>query len=116
MRAFLALFVLLALVTGSFAAEIRKGATMQVKPDSIWFQDAAQLTHWQKLRKSGDAAALATYQDRVSSRREAWQFSNPQTVTILGHQPAKNRVRVEMVTEGPMRGTTWLLDAAALLP
>ena len=44
--AMLALLILLTLGVGCFAAEIRKGATMQVKPDSIWFEDAAKLTRW----------------------------------------------------------------------
>jgi hypothetical protein len=56
--------------------EIQKGATMQVKPNSIWFQDVAMLTHWQRLKKSGDAAALASYQDSALSHRDAWQFTN----------------------------------------
>jgi hypothetical protein len=49
---------------------------MQVKPNSIWFQDVAMLTHWQRLKKSGDAAALASYQDSALSHRDAWQFTN----------------------------------------
>jgi len=89
---------------------------MQVKPGSVWFQDAARLTHWQKLKKSGDAAMLAAYRDRMASRREAWRFIAPQTVKILGHQPAKNRVRVKMESAGRMQGTIWLLDASALTP
>jgi hypothetical protein len=35
-------------------------ATMHVRPNSIWFQDAAKLTHWQQLKKSGNSAALNT--------------------------------------------------------
>jgi hypothetical protein len=112
--AFLALLVLAASISGSLAGEIRKGAIMQVKADSIWFQDGAKLTHWQKLKKSGQPAALASYQDRVLARREAWQFSGPLTVKILSPQPAANRVRVEMTTEGRLRGSKWLLDASAL--
>ena len=65
--AMLALLILPTLGVGCFAAEIRKGATMQVKPDSIWFEDAAKLTRWQELKKGGDAAALASYQEDALS-------------------------------------------------
>jgi hypothetical protein len=114
MRAVLALFVLLALNAASFAAEIRRGATMQVKPNSIWFEDTAKLTRWQQLKKSGDAAALASYQDSALSKREAWQFMSPLAVKVLSYQPRNNQVRVEMTAPGRLLGTTWSLDAGAL--
>jgi hypothetical protein len=65
MRAYLTLLVLVVLGIDSFAGEIRKGATMEVKPNSIWFQDAARLTHWQEPKKSGNAPALTSYQHEV---------------------------------------------------
>jgi hypothetical protein len=99
----------------AFAGEIRKGATMQVKPNSMWFQDTARLTHWQQLKKSGDSTALASYQDEVLSSRDAWQFTKRLTVRILGYEPGKGQVNVEMKTAGRMLGSTWLLDADALV-
>ena len=114
MRTCLALFIVAALAVAGFAGEIEKGAAMQVKPNSIWFQDAAQLAHWQKLKKSGNAKALASYQERLLSEREAWQFLNPLAVKIVGYQPKQRRVDVEMTSEGRMKGTTWLLDPDAL--
>jgi hypothetical protein len=114
MRAFLALLLLAALNTGAVAAELRKGATMQVKPNSIWFEDAAKLTRWQQLRKSGNAAALTSYQDGALSKRDAWQFLSPLTVKILDYRPHDNQVKVELKTPGRMLGTTWSLDAGAL--
>ncbi len=115
MRTYLALLVLVALGVASFAGEIRKGATMQVKPNSIWFQDAAKFAHWQQLKKSGDSAALASYQDEALAQRDAWQFVNQLSVRILGYEPGKNRVDVEMKTEGRMLGTRWLLEPDALV-
>ena len=88
---------------------------MQVKPNSLWFQDAATLAHWQQLKKSGKSTALASYQHKVLSGREAWQFTEQLTVKILSHEPKKNRVNVEMTTAGRMLGTTWSLDAGALV-
>jgi hypothetical protein len=99
---------------GVFAGEIRTGATMQVKPNSIWFQDAAQLTRWQQLNKSGDSKALASYQNEVLSNRDAWQFTNQLTAKILGYERGKNQINVKMKTEGRMLGTRWWLDADAL--
>jgi hypothetical protein len=118
MRALLSAFLVLLVlpVAGALAKDIRKGAIVQVKADAIWFEGAAQLTHWQKLKKSGKPAALASYEDEVRARREAWQFSVRQTVKILAHEPAAHQIHVEMLTEGRMHGTRWLLDASALAP
>jgi hypothetical protein len=112
----LTLSIVLALSLGSFAGEIQKGATMQVRPDSIWFEDADKLTRWQQLKKNRNSRALASYQDKVLSNREAWQFLNELTVEILSYEPQQNRVNVEMKTPGRMLGTTWWLDADALVP
>src|SRR5271163_4059785 len=110
MRAPLSAFALLFLASGSFAGDVRPGATMQVKPNSIWFDEAAQLSHWHKLKKSGDAAALTAYQDQELHARNAWQFTNPLTVKILGYDPKNNQVHVEMLTPGRFVGTDYYLD------
>ena len=112
---FSALFVLLALSGNSLAGEIRKGATMQVKSNSIWFDDAVQLTRWQQFNKSGNAAALASYQDKMLASRDAWQFTNELTVKILRYLPRVNQVKVEMKTPGRLQDSTWMLDAGALV-
>ena len=96
-RACLALLVLLAGSAGSLAAEIREGATMSVRPDSIWFQDTAMLTHWQKLRNSGNKRALASYEKEKLGKRDAWQFIYPMSVKIVGHTPKARQVSVEML-------------------
>ena len=112
---FLTLLVLAALGVPSFTAEIRKGATMHVRPNPIWFQDAAKLTHWQQLKKSGNSAALASYEHEVLSRRDAWQFLTQLTVRILSNGPGKNQIKVAMKTPGRLLGTTWFLDADAFV-
>src|SRR5215216_5085686 len=108
-----ALPLALALDIGSFAGEIRRGATMQVKPNSIWFEDTAKLTRWQELKKSGNTTALTSYQDEVLSHRDAWQFSNQLIVKILSYERGKNQINVEMKTPGRLLGSAWLLDAAS---
>jgi hypothetical protein len=115
MRTFVALFLLLALGVASSAGEIRKGATMQVKPNSIWFEDADKLAAWQQVKKNGDAKALATYQEDVLAEREAWQFIYQLSVKILKYEPGKNRVNVEMKGTGRLAGSTWFLDPDALV-
>jgi hypothetical protein len=109
------LSVLLALTIISFAGDIRKGATMQVKANSIWFQDVAKLSHWQQLKKSGDSKAFAAYQEKEMSERDAWQFGNQLSVKIISYDGAKNQVHVQMLTPGRMLGTDWFLDAEALV-
>jgi hypothetical protein len=115
MRSILAFAVLAVLSVSSFAAEIKNGATMQVKPNSIWFQDAAHLRRWQEMMKSGDSKALAAYQDRLLGARDAWQFIYPLTVKILRYEAAKNQVNVEIKTVGRMQGSTWFIEPDALL-
>ncbi|WP_068014107.1 hypothetical protein [Rhodoplanes sp. Z2-YC6860] len=114
-KAHLALLVLLAGSVSVGAAEIRVGDTVTVKPNSIWFQDIAMLTHWQKLRKRGHAAALTSYQEQKLRNRDAWQFLYPMSVKIVGHTPKAHQVSVEMLTEGRMQGTHWVLDSRTLM-
>lgn len=109
------LFLLATLSTGSIADEIRKGATVQVKANSIWFQDLSKLAHWQELKKGGNSAALASYQGEVLSQRDAWQFISALTVKILRYKPRSNQVNVEMTESGRLEGTEWWLDADALV-
>jgi hypothetical protein len=100
--------------TSSIAGEIQVGGTFEVKANSIWFEDVAELERWQRLRKHGDAKALRSYQDKVLSRRDAWQFVNALTVKIISLDRGKHRVKVEMTTPGRFLGSTWFLDVAAL--
>jgi hypothetical protein len=113
MRAFFALMFLAASIAGAFAAEFRKGAIMAVKPNSVWFEEAAKLTDWQQKRKSSGGAAFANYQRSLLSAREAWQFINPQTVKVLGYERRSNQVTVELKSSGRLQGSTWVLDAGA---
>ena len=98
----------------ALAGDIQTGATVDVKPNSIWFEDAAKLAQWQALKKTGIAAELASYQDKALASRDAWQFTAPLTVKVLGYDPAANQVIVEMTTAGRLAGTKWALDAEAL--
>ncbi len=109
-----ALLLAAALSIGSLAGEIQNGATLEVKPNSIWFEDADKLAKWQQTRNSGDSRAFASYQDQILSEREAWQFVNPLTVKVLGFEPGKSQVKVEMTTPGRLLGSTWFLDDEAL--
>jgi hypothetical protein len=97
----------------AWAADIQKGATMEVKTDSIWFQEVPRLSHWQKLKKN-HSPELASYQEKELGSRDAWQFTKPLTVKILSFDAGTNQVKVEMETEGRMKGRTWWLDGSAL--
>jgi hypothetical protein len=110
----LTVLVVVASMTAAIAGPIRKGAVMQVKPNSVWFEDAAKLTHWQELKKGGNEAALTTYQEQMLGQREAWQFLKPLKVKILRYEPAISQINVEMRTAGRMQGSTWWLDASAV--
>ena len=116
MKTYVTLFVLTIICMGAASAEIKRGATMQVKANSIWFQDVAKFDHWQNLKRSGNAEAAASYQENALSHRDAWQFLKPLTVKILVYEPTKHRVNVEMKTPGRMLGSIWFLDTEALEP
>ena len=107
--------LLLALSIGSLAGEIQKGATVQVKANSLWFQKVRELSHWQRIKKSGDSKALEAYQEKEMGERDVWQFGNQLTVKIISYNEANNQVQVEMLTPGRMVGTDWFLDAEALV-
>jgi hypothetical protein len=109
------LSLVLALAFTSLAGEIRKGATMEVKANLIWFQEVKDLTRWQQLKQSGNSNALTDYQEKLLSNRDAWQFLNPLTVKVVSYDAAKHQVKVEMETAGRMQGTTWFLDSDALV-
>lgn len=116
MKLYLALPIWLALIGAADAAELRRGAFKQVKPGSIWFEDRAGLAQWQALKHSGDAKALAAYQDGLLRAREAWQFTKPLTVRIRNVESNARLVDVELQTDGRLQGSTWLLDANSILP
>jgi hypothetical protein len=112
-RLFAVVIALVALTSACLAGEIRKGTTMTVKANSIWFQDTDKFSRWQTLKKAGAAKALAAYQDDALRQRDAWQFTGPLTVKVLAVTPKANRVEVEMMTEGRLQGSRWLLDRDA---
>jgi uncharacterized HAD superfamily protein len=96
-----------------WAADIHKGATMQVKADSIWFQDVSLFSHWQKL-KNENSPELNAFEVKQLDSRNAWAFTKPLPVKIISFDAAANRVNVEMEI-GRMKGSIWWLDASALM-
>jgi hypothetical protein len=115
MRAHLTLFILVALSVGSFADQLREGAKMEVKSNSIWFQEVGKLTTWQRLDKAGNRQEFESYQAKELGARDAWQFTKPLPVKILSYDAKKNQVNVEMEVPGRNFGSTWWLDANSLV-
>ena len=71
MRAHLTLLILVALSVGSFADQLREGARMKVKSNSIWFQELGKLTTWQRLKKAGNRQEFESYQAKELGARDA---------------------------------------------
>lgn len=115
-RILLLLIFAMTLSGGASAADIRAGATLQVKANSVWFQNKAKLTQWQGLKKIGSARALKAYEERVLRAREAWQFLEPLAVQIKSFDAGSGQARVTMTAEGRMQDTEWLLDAGVFEP
>lgn len=111
----LSLIIMMTFGFACLGAVIQKGAGMQVKKDSIWFQDVSALAHWQTLKKSGNRKALDDYEGKMLSDRDAWQFGKQLAVKVLSYDPKKQQVNVEMTTPGRMLGTKWWLDESDLV-
>lgn len=109
----LALPVSLLAVTAVLAADLRVGATAQVKANSMWFEVAAQLAAWQQVKRRADAKVLAGYESKVTQARQAWRFLDPLSVKILAYDKARHHVKVEQLTAGRLQGSTWYVDASA---
>jgi hypothetical protein len=114
MKALLTAAALLVSSIGCLAGAVAARTTMQAQPNSIWFDQAAQLARWQKLKKGGDAAALASYQDKLLGQRDAWQFIYTLSVKVLGYDAKSRQVHVKMLTEGRFAGLDFYVDAGAL--
>jgi hypothetical protein len=114
MKTCLAFLFLAALGGASLAADIRAGATVRVKAGSLFFEDAGKLARWQRQKKRDDAATLARIQASMLRAREAWQFTDLQTVKVLDFDAKTGRVRVEMLAEGRMQGTRWVVEEGAV--
>jgi hypothetical protein len=114
MRVHLATLLLTAaMIAGSFAEQIRQGAKMEVRSDSIWFLEVGNLSTWQKLKKSGNPAEFESFQTKELGARYAWQFTKPLTVKIISFEPRKNQAKVELLTPGRYLGSTWWIDGNA---
>ena len=112
---FSTLLVLTALIVGSFAQQIKEGAKMEVKPDSIWFLEVGNLSTWQKLKKAGNPAEFEFYETKELGARHAWQFTKPLKVKIISFEPHKNQANVELITPGRYLGSKWWIDGNAFL-
>jgi hypothetical protein len=96
------------------SAEIYEGAKLEAKANSIWFQDEDKLARWQELKESGNAEALAAFEEEELTNREAWQFESALSVKVLGYEADAHIVNVEMLTPGRMQGTSWFVDEGVL--
>ena len=97
------------------SAQIVVGKAANVRANSIWFQEPDRLAQWQKLKREGNGAALASYEQEVLGSREAWQFTVQLDVRVLSYSEADQQATVELTTPGRLSGTEWFLDANAIL-
>ena len=98
----------------ALAGEIREGAAMYVKPNSMWFQSDTALAAWQRDQARLSPKALKLHQDDLLGSREAWQFIYKQRVRIRGYGPTENQVEVEALGPGRFQGFIWWVDAKDL--
>lgn len=114
MRAFKAILVLLLAAAAASAADIRKGATLQVKAGALFFEDAGKFARFQRQKKRDDAATLDRVRTSMLRAREAFAFDKPQSVKVLDIDVKGGGLRVEMLAEGRMQGTRWVVDEGAV--
>jgi hypothetical protein len=112
MRVYIGILLVIGVLNvGTFADQVRVGASMHVKENSIWFQTDTDLTVWQRFRKVASSAVMESYRSVVLGSRQAWQFTNIQLVRILSYEPEENQVKVEMLTPGRLNGSIWWVDS-----
>ena len=107
---FAPLLVLLSVGTFALAGEIREGATMYVRANSMWFQSATALAAWQRDKKHLSPDALKAHQDDLLASRDAWQFITKQPVKIRRYWATENEAEVEMLSPGRLHGSVWWVD------
>jgi hypothetical protein len=107
---FATLLVLLSAATCALAGEIRDGATMYVKADSMWFESYNGLNAWQRDKKALTPEDLKAHQDNLLGSRDAWQFTSKLPVRIHRYYAAGNAVEVEMLNPGRLHGSIWWVD------
>lgn len=114
MKVMLPLIASVMLTTACLAADIRAGATVQVKAGALYFEDAGKLARWQRQKKRDDAATLAKIEGSMLRAREAWQFTQALSAKVIDVDAKTGRVRVEMLSDGRMKGTRWVVDEGAV--
>jgi hypothetical protein len=104
--------LLLLLSAGScvFAGQIREGATMYVKANSMWFESPSTLATWQRDKKRLTPGALKAHQDNLLGSREAWQFTTRQPIRIRRYWATENEVEVEILSPGRLHSSIWWVD------
>ena len=114
MRAFTTVLAMLLMTAAASATDIRKGATMRVKADTLWFEDAGKFARWQRMKTRDAAATIARQEQSMLRAREAWRFEGVQSVKVLDLGVKGGGVRVEMLAEGRMQGTRWVVEEGAV--
>jgi len=107
---FVTFLVLLSAGIFAFAGEIREGATVYVKANSMWFQSASTLATWQRDKKHLSPEDLKAHQDNILGSRDAWQFITKQPVRIRRYWATVHEVEVEMLSPGRLHGSIWWVD------
>ena len=82
------------------AADIRDGDTGYVAKNSIWFTDESDLSVWKRVRKAFAPKDVKTYQQIILGERQAWQFSGPIKVKVIGYWANEHEINVKMLTGG----------------
>ena len=104
------LVVLLSPAVFALAGELREGATMYVKANSMWFESDSALSAWQRDKKHLSPEALKAHQEALLGSREAWRFVSKLPVRIRRYSPSKSEVEVEMLSPGRFQASLWWVD------
>jgi hypothetical protein len=99
--------IMTVLAVSLLAAEIREGATMYVKADSMWFESYSGLDTWQRDKKNLTPEALKAHRENLLGTREVWQFVRKLPVRIRTYYAAASAVEVEMLSPGRFQSSVW---------
>ena len=92
------------------AAEIHDGDAGYVAKNSIWFTNESDLSVWKRVRQTFAEKDVKAYQKIILEERQAWQFSGPIKVKVIGYWANQHEVNVKMLTEGRLADSEWWVE------
>ncbi|QUS37817.1 hypothetical protein RPMA_02260 [Tardiphaga alba] len=115
MRALVSILLLIASPVASHGTSAyRSGTVIDIKANTLLFQDQTTASTWRKLKAGRDERLLLDFERSVIATRTAWSFTRTVSTKVLRYDPAKPYLQVKLTSDGRMRGSVWILATEQL--